>query len=48
MNGHTVLLVIAIVCELVGALGIPLGDPYRHSAIALGLMFFFISFLVAA
>lgn len=48
MNGHTVLIVIAIVCELIAALGIPLGDPYRYSAIALGLMFFFISTLVPA
>lgn len=47
MNGHAVLLIIAVVCELVAALGIPIGDPYRMSAMALGLMFFFISFLVA-
>ncbi len=47
MNAHAVLIITAIVCELVAALGIPLGDPYRFSAMALGLAFYFISGLTA-
>jgi len=47
MNGHQVLLGIAILCEL-GATGIRLFTPDadRLNLMALGLLFFFISLLV--
>jgi hypothetical protein len=44
---HTVLLIIAIVCELAAAFGIfwPADRPYGNSLIAAGLLFYFISLL---
>lgn len=53
MNGHTVLLVIAILCELLGAgeeyLGAFYPEPNRRfDLVALGLVFYFISLLVPA
>jgi hypothetical protein len=53
MNGHTVLLVIAILCELLGAgeeyLGAFYPEPNRRFDLAaLGLVFYFISLLVPA
>jgi len=43
MNGHQILILIAIICELV-AVGPWLAD--RLNMMALGLVFFFISLLV--
>jgi hypothetical protein len=50
MNGHTVLLVIAILCELLGAgLGAFYPEPNRRfDLVALGLVFYFTSLLVPA
>ncbi len=46
MNAHSVLIIIAIICEVIAALGVPVGD--RINAMALGFVFFFISMLVPA
>ncbi len=47
MNGHTILLLIAIVCEL-GATGVGVFYPEgnKFNMMALGLLFYFISLLV--
>ena len=47
MNGHQILLGIAILCEL-GATGIGLWSPEANklNLVALGLVFYFISLLV--
>jgi hypothetical protein len=49
MGAHQVLLLIAILCELCacGLTFYPEGNPRSISAVALGLVFFFISLLVA-
>ncbi len=49
MNGHQFLLIIACLCELIAAAGVVYPEPYRHgsvSAVALGLLFYFISLMV--
>jgi hypothetical protein len=48
MTGHTVLIAIAILCELAAAFGIfwPVERPYGNSLIAAGLLFYFIASLV--
>jgi hypothetical protein len=48
MNGKQLLLIIACICELIGAFGLAYPEPYRHgaiSAVALGLLFYFISLM---